>query len=76
MAIVYCSENQTVSRVMLVLQWPNVPVSMCKRISKVRNQFINLLCDKTDSHAWKGYRHHLIQELSSEGQAQIHLNGE
>ena len=30
MAIVYCSENQAVSGVMLVLQWPNVPVSVCK----------------------------------------------
>ena len=32
MAIVYCSENQAVSRVMLVLHWPNVPVSVCKRL--------------------------------------------
>ena len=45
MAIVYCSENQAVRRVMLVLHWPNVSASVCKRLDgkyETKGNFVQL----------------------------------
>ena len=32
--IVYCSENEAISRVMLMLYWPNVPVGILQEVYK------------------------------------------